>query len=380
MSRKTKSRHEYDLKYDYKRHRGRKQGKNGSSDHEPDAVEGVPLSLHMAADAQPTMQGVVYRKSTGFYFVRPDDNDQGESITCTISSRLRKHLIYPQADESSLRHRVVDVKDIKAVDPVAVGDHVVYVDAGEGAGMITEILPRTNALTRAAPGPKPLEQVIVSNVDQVVVVFAAAQPPPNWNMLDRYLASAEACEIPVLICITKTDVANMDELRDELAMYEALGYPIVLTSSNTGEGIDTLKEAVVGKSSALVGKSGVGKTSLLNALQPELGLRVNEVNTRMDKGRHTTTHLEMFSLDAGGSVVDTPGMKLFGLWNVEPQDLAMLFVDIGQYAGACRFGPSCTHVQEPGCAVRRAIEFGQVSQRRYESYLYMREYLNTHGE
>jgi ribosome biogenesis GTPase / thiamine phosphate phosphatase len=321
--------------------------------------------------------GIVFRKLLGSYTVLTAND---AVITCSISSRLRKHLVYPTRDRSSLGYlKVVDVEDIQLVDPVAIGDQVVYVDAGHDTGMITEILPRKSTLTRRAAGAKPLEQVIVANADQIVAVMAVAQPKPNWRLLDRYIASAEASELPTIICLTKLDLAHgrkqEREILDSVDEYAGMGYMVLLTSTTTGEGVDTLRDALAGKLSVFIGKSGVGKTTLLNALQPQLGLRVGAINTQMDKGRHTTTHLEMFALDGGGYLVDTPGMKQFGLWAVEPEDVPMLYRDMAPYVGKCKFGASCTHTHEPECAIKQAITHSNISVRRYESYLYLRDHL-----
>lgn len=324
-----------------------------------------------------TNQGIVYKKTLGTYFVRTNT----ETVVCSISSKLRRELVYPIADPAGFRRRVMDVEDIHVVDPVAVGDEVVFSEAVSGdstrAGMISEVLPRRNKLTRQAAGRKPLEQVVVANVDQVVAVFAAAQPKPKWGLLDRYLASAEACEIPPVIAITKSDLVSGKraerEVLEEVENYRAMGYPVIVTSTVNNTGLDEFTALVNGRVSVFVGMSGVGKTSLLNALQPGLGLRVNAINTEIDKGRHTTTHLEMFALDTGGGIIDTPGMKVFGLWNIEPEDIALLFPDIRPYVGRCKFGLKCQHEHEPGCAVTQAVARGNISQRRYESYLYIRE-------
>jgi ribosome biogenesis GTPase len=311
---------------------------------------------------------MVVRKSQGQYWVRSGER----TIACSLSNRLRKQLIYPIADPGSLRHRVVAVADIREIDPVAIGDVVRYVDAGDGSGQIAEVLPRRNKLVRRAAGNKPLEQVIVANVDQVVAVFAAAHPAPTWELLDRYLAAAESRELPAVICITKLDLAGPGDLDDELANYERIGYPVILTSAVSGDGIDRLREQLRNRLSVVVGKSGVGKTSLLNAVQPGLGLNVNEVSEVTGKGKHTTTALQLFDLDVGGSIVDTPGMREFGLWNVAEGELAALFPELQPLLGRCRFGANCRHDREPGCAVREAVYEGKVSERRWLSYLRLR--------
>jgi ribosome biogenesis GTPase / thiamine phosphate phosphatase len=316
--------------------------------------------------------GVVFRKTLGYYTVHAG----GREFDCELSSLLHKQLIYPTADPTSLRRKVQAVHEIEHVDPVAIGDRVRFKDAGDGRGMITEILPRLSKLSRpaAVPGQRVFEQVIVSNADLVLPVFAATNPPPKWGLLDRYLVTAEAAELPVLIVITKLDLANGDhKLNSDLETYRRVGYPIHKVSSVTGEGIEELKEFLRGKASVLIGKSGVGKTSLLNAIQPGLGLRVKDVGRgELGKGRHTTTHLEMFKLDFGGALVDTPGMREFGLWNIPGDELAYLFPEMAGYVGQCKFGMSCRHDREPGCAIRRAVMDGNVSPHRYKSYMNLR--------
>jgi ribosome biogenesis GTPase len=312
-----------------------------------------------------SIQGTVVRKSQGYYDVEVGDN----TIHCSLSNKLRKQLVYPLADPASLRRRVVAVREIRAVDPVAIGDVVGFVDAGDGTGLIDEVLPRTNKLVRRAAGPKPLEQVIVANVDQVIAVFAAAFPDPKWELLDRYLAAAESQDLPAVICITKLDLVDAAALADEIRVYQQIGYPVVCTSTRSGEGIEELRQILRDRTSVLMGKSGIGKTSLLNAVQPGLGLRVNEVSQLTGKGKHTTTHLEMFSLAGGGRLVDTPGVREFALWEVGDVDLAETFPELRPFLGQCRFGSGCQHEAEPGCAIKAAVQRGAVSARRYASYL-----------
>jgi ribosome biogenesis GTPase len=268
------------------------------------------------------------------------------------------------------------VRELDHVDPVAIGDRVRYVDAGDGGGMITAVLQRRNKLSRPA-SQRAFEQVIVSNADMVLPVFAAASPTPKWGLLDRYLVSAEAADLPSLIVINKLDLAwKNPSLDEELEIYRRIGYPVLLVSAATGEGIEELKLALQGKLSVMVGKSGVGKTSLLNEIQPGLGLRVKAVSQgEQGKGRHTTTHLEMFKLDFDGALVDTPGMREFGLWNIASEELAYLFPEMADYVGQCKFGLGCRHDREPGCAIRRAVMAGEISPHRYKSYMHLREEL-----
>ena len=328
--------------------------------------------------------GIVYKKTIGFY----DVHTGGRVIPCSLSNKLRKKLIYPTADPNSLPHRVQAVKAIEHVDPVAVGDEVRFIDAQDGTGMIVEILPRRNYLSRKTAVPMPtahaFEQVFVSNMDLVVPVVALAQPFPKWNLLDRYLTLAEFLELPALLCLTKLDLvqgsngALDEELQGRIEDYRQIGYPVVLTSTVSGEGLEVLKQGLKGKVSVFLGKSGVGKSSLLNAIQPGLGLRVKEVNRVTGKGRHTTTYLEMFPVEIEGpgegtAIVDTPGMREFRLWEMDVDDLALLFKEMRPFVGRCRFGLDCQHQGEPGCAIRKAVDEGQVSLHRYHNYLRLKE-------
>jgi ribosome biogenesis GTPase len=312
-------------------------------------------------------QGKVYRKLIGNYDVHTPD---GEVVNCSISSTLRKVLVYPHADPSSRRPTVDKVEDIKMTDPVAIGDDVQFVYAEDGSGMITDVLPRRNKLNRKSGRNKDLEQVIVANVDQVIAVSQASRAAIYWSMLDAFLADTEASEIPAIICITKMDIAD-DDVMDEVRNYEGIGYRVLLTSAETGEGIPGFEDELRGKFSVLIGKSGVGKSSLLNRVQPGLSIKTKHVSESTGKGRHATTHLEMYPLEIGGGVVDTPGMRKFSLWDSDSINVAWLFREMRPYIGECRFGGDCSHTHEPGCSIKGAVESGEISERRYESYLKM---------
>lgn len=319
--------------------------------------------------------GIVYRKTIGGYSVHVN----GRVIECALSAKLRLQLDSSKPEPGSRKRDIRKVKRTERADPVVVGDEVQFIDAQDGSGMIVEILPRRSQLARrsAVPMPtaRPYEQVIVANVDQVVPVFAAARPQPKWHLLDRYLVSAEAAGLPALICITKLDLAQdhsqqVDQhLLEALQVYQKIGYSVVLTSARSGQGVDQARQALQGRTSVFLGKSGVGKTSLLNALQPDLGLRVKQVNQVTGKGKHTTTHLEMFPLEFGGTIVDTPGIREFGLWDVDEHDLAFFFPEMQPYLGHCKFGLDCRHDEEPGCEVRQAVSTGVISPYRYQSYM-----------
>ena len=316
---------------------------------------------------RPTAQGTVFRKSLGDYDVQAD----GRTVACSLSSKLRKQLLYPTADPASIRPHVVEVKGITMVDPVAIGDVVGFVEGSPGTGMITEVLARRSKLSRRAPGSKPLEQIVVANLDQIVIVVAAAKPAPKWKLVDRHLVTAEGSGVAAIICVTKMDLAREEDLSTYVRLYERIGYRVLLTCAPQRQGTDELRGLLRGRSSVLIGKSGVGKTTLLNGLQPGLGLRVQEVSAKTDKGKHTTSHLEMFSLDFGGTIVDTPGMREFGLWNVQPAQLPMLFPEMRPHLGQCRFA-GCTHTHEPDCAIKQAVSAGKISDHRYQSFRHMR--------
>lgn len=316
--------------------------------------------------------GVVIKKSTGIYTVQSDGRQQ----LCELSPRLRASMA-----AAISRHAQ---RAAEHLDPLAVGDQVRYIQSGTGSGLIVELFPRRNQFSRrsAVPMPtaRPHEQVIAANVDQVVPVFAAAEPAPKWNMLDRYLVSAEGAGLLAIIVITKIDLVQDEQgildgaLAEAAAEYRRIGYPVLLVSARRGQGLDEVRRALEGRTSVLLGKSGVGKTSLLNALQPGLGLRVNAVSQVTGKGKHTTTTMEMFPLEfgQGGSIIDTPGVREFGLWLETGTAVDWCFPEMRPFLGQCRFGLDCEHDQEPGCAVRAAVDHAQVQPRRWQSYLQLR--------
>lgn len=332
------------------------------------------MDFHDDASTEELFTGVVFRRSQGLYDLRADD---GQEVTCAASSKLRKKMEYwfGLSDRTNVHTAVKSVEANDSVDPVAIGDRVSFRQPEpDSVGMIMEVLPRRNELSRMAAGPVPVEQVIVANADQVILVFSVRQPKPKWNLLDRYLAAAESADIPALICLTKWDLVRKKDGMDQIAeLYISIGYPVLQTSIVDGLGIEALRQRMSGKLSVLVGKSGVGKTSLLNALEPGLGLRVSEVSQATKKGKHTTSHLELYPF-AGGGIVDTPGMREFALWKDDSRGgLADLYVEMRPHIGACRFGMDCSHSHEPDCAIKEAVESGEISPMRYESYLRLRE-------
>ena len=257
-------------------------------------------------------------------------------------------------------------------DLAAVGDRVSVSQVGEGEGLIESIEPRQRMISRMAPLPRgEYEQIIIANPDQIVLVFACAQPEPRLRMLDRFLIIAEDRSVPAVIVANKTDLVTGEEARNLFEHYAEIGYPLIYTSVPEKRGLEQLQEVLTGRLSALAGPSGAGKSSLLNAIQPGLGLSIQSVSQTTGKGKHTTVASEMFPLTGGGYVADTPGLKALALWDIEPEELDGYFPEISQLVADCQFS-NCTHVHEPGCAVLEAVDSGIIHPQRYDSYLRLR--------
>ncbi|MCC7358258.1 MAG: ribosome small subunit-dependent GTPase A [Anaerolineales bacterium] len=302
------------------------------------------------------LPGLVTKAQSGFFWVRTSQGD----FVCRLRGRLK------QVRQAS--------------DLAAVGDRVEIARQPDGTGTIEAVAPRARVLSRRAPGGygrrgaragAEAEQVIVANPDQVIFVFACAQPAPRLPMLDRFLVVAEANALPAVIAANKADLVTPEQATALFGLYAPLGYPVHYTSAVTGQGTAALRERVRGKLSVLAGPSGVGKSSLLNALQPGLGLKARAVSAATSKGRHTTVYPELLALDEGGYLADTPGLRALGLWDVEPEELDGYFVEIRPYVEQCAFN-DCTHLNERGCAVRAAVAAGAIASSRYESYVKLR--------
>lgn len=293
------------------------------------------------------VRGLVLRSQAGLFIVQTEKGP--------IPARLRGRL----------------KKGPRQGDLVAVGDWVKVRILPDGSGVIEEIEPRQRAIVRLAPRPHgEYQQILLANPDQVLLVFACAQPEPRWGMLDRFLVIAEKQHIPPLIVANKVDLVGEEKAREMFGLYEKLDYPVLYTSVKSGLGVEELKAWLKGKISALAGPSGVGKSSLLNAIQPGLGLAVREVG-RSGRGRHTTVVRQLIPLDEGGYVADTPGWKSLALWDTQPEEVDGYFREIAPLVAYCQFN-NCTHQHEPGCAVRAAVERGKIHPRRYASYLSLR--------
>jgi ribosome biogenesis GTPase len=255
-------------------------------------------------------------------------------------------------------------------DIAAVGDKVWITVLTDGSGVIEEVEERKQAIVRLDPRPQgEYQQVLLANADQAVFVFACAHPNPKLRMLDRFLVIAEKQRVPAVIVANKIDL--VDDAKKIFGMYEPLGYRVIYTSTQSGTGIDELHDILKNKISALAGPSGVGKSSLLNAIQPGLGLAVSEISSVMDKGRHTTVNRQMFPLADGGYVADTPGWKSLALWDTEPEEMEAYFPELRNLVQHCQFS-DCTHTHEPNCAVLAAVKEGHVSKERFDSFLRLR--------
>jgi ribosome biogenesis GTPase len=315
-----------------------------------------------------TVRGTVLTGTGGVWRVRTEG---GETVEASLRGRLKKANVGRRTD-GSIRRDTVDAAE-RAMK-LAVGD-VVTLDRDErdAAWAIGEILPRRSRLARRAPGGGRGERVVAANVDQVVVVFAAARPEPHPRMLDRFLVIAEGNDLAPRIVINKVELVGADAARGRFGDYERAGYPVHYTSVKVCIGLDELRDALRRRTSVLTGPSGVGKSSLMNALYPGLDLRVGEISESVDKGRHTTVGGYAHPLpDAeGGFVVDTPGLREVGLWGLPPEHLDRCFPEFRPLIPRCRFA-DCQHGAEPDCAVRAAVERGEVSAERYESYRKLR--------
>lgn len=319
------------------------------------------------ASAPALVEGLIVDGSRGIYRVETATG----ILSCTIRGRLRKELTY--ADSASVRRGVRDVK-VKPHDPVAVGDRVRALPTGGGAGVIEAVVARAGgAFTRKDPDPAARELTTIAGLDQMVIVFAVREPEPHLGLLDRFLVLAESQQTDTVICMTKADLGVPPELERRMSIYRALGYRIIYTSVATGDGLDEMRERLAGRTSAFLGKSGVGKSSLLNALEPGLAQRVNEVSAATGKGRHTTTGTRLCRLSgSGGYVADTAGIRALGLTGDATERLDWCFREFRPYLGACHLS-DCTHLHESDCAVRAAVRNRAIDRERYDSYRRMRE-------
>ena len=318
------------------------------------------------------MKGVVLSGTGGVWRVQRED---GVILEASLRGRVKKSNAGRRPDGSLRRDTVESAAETLKL---AVGDHVVLEqDEQSPTAAISEILPRTSRLARRAPGGGQGERILAANVDQVVVVFAAANPDPHPRMLDRFLVIVEANDLVARIVINKVELTGGHTVEQERWRdYEQAGYHVHYTSVKEREGLDELHDVLADKVSVLTGPSGVGKSSLLNAMFPGLELRIGEISESVNKGRHTTVGAYLHPLPGGGYVADTPGLREVGMWALLPTELDQCYPELRAHRDECRFA-DCTHRVEPDCAVRAAVERGEVSRRRYESYVKLRSELEA---
>ncbi len=261
--------------------------------------------------------------------------------------------------------------------PVAVGDLVDFIYEGDGPGGIERVHPRSSKFSRPKVGndAQAYEQILVSNVDQMVIVSSVAHPKFKQHLLDRLIVSAYKGGLKAAVVLNKTDLKHKVDLEYITRIYASIDVPLIVASANTGAGIEQLRAILADKESIFVGHSGVGKSSLLNAVQPGLKLRTGDISEATGKGRHTTTTIELYPLERGGFVVDTPGLKVLGLWDIEQVELQQYFPEFLPYLGECKFN-SCSHTHEPECAVQQALADGIIFPERYDSYVRLYEALD----
>ena len=296
------------------------------------------------------MKGLVIKNTGSWVTVRLDD---GTTVNCKMRGVLR-------------------LKGLRCTNPVAVGDRVQVEDKGGDAPVVGDIEPRRNYIIRRASNLSKEFQIIAANLDQAVLVATLTNPETSTTFIDRFLATAEAYQVPAVLVFNKIDLLDTDEWREQLdalkALYESIGYPVVTMSAATGEGADALRAQLAGKMSLLSGNSGVGKSSIINLLVPDAHVKVGDVSQTHHKGMHTTTFSELLDLPGGGAIIDTPGVKAFGTIDFERTEVAHYFPEIFRISDDCRFN-NCTHTHEPGCAVLEAVEQGKIAPSRFTSYL-----------
>ena len=298
--------------------------------------------------ADNSTRGLIIRAQSGFFTVETGEGP----VVCQLRGRLKR--------------------GPRTGDLAAIGDRVRITVLEDGSGVIEDVEERERAIVRLDPRPQgEYQQILLANADQAVFVFACAHPKPKLRMLDRFLVIAEKQSIPAIIVANKVDLVGQEKAESIFNIYSELDYPILYTSAKLGQGVEDLRIVLTGKISALAGPSGVGKSSLLNTMQPGLGLEVDEVSQTLNKGVHTTVVRQLFPLAGGGYVADTPGWKSLALWDTEPEEIDGYFPELRELVPHCQFS-DCTHTHEPGCAVLKAMEHGQVHPDRYESYLRLR--------
>ena len=299
------------------------------------------------------MKGLVIRNTGSWYQVK---TDEGACVECKVKGNFR-------------------LKGIRSTNPVAVGDRVQIVLNPEGTGFITEIEDRKNYIVRKASNLSKQSHILAANLDQAVLVVTVNYPETSTTFIDRFLASAEAYRVPVTLVFNKVDIYDEEEMHylDSLVnLYEYIGYSCLKVSAADGTGVDAVKQMLEGKVTLFSGNSGVGKSTLIGSILPDLEIKTGEISSYHNKGMHTTTFSEMFPIGNSGYLIDTPGIKGFGTFDMEVEEVGHYFPEIFKISADCKYG-NCTHRNEPGCAVRKAVEEHYISGSRYASYLSMLE-------
>jgi ribosome biogenesis GTPase len=330
-----------------------------------------------------TLTGVVLNGANGIYDVHTDIG----VLRCTLRGKLKKAFAHAQSAKSvskarprydklltlpraqRIEHREANASSLPA--RLSVGDYVKLRQLDDSTGLIEEILPRQSALLRKDPdvnAKSPTAQTMLANLDQVVIAFATTHPEPHFGMLDRYLAICESAQIRPIICINKVDLSHDQRVEEAANLYSSMGYTVIWTSCKAGVGIEILRSLLRDHTTLFTGSSGVGKSSLVNAIEPGMAIKTGLVSDATGKGRHTTTGSQLYPLAGGGWLADSAGIRALAAWNIAPEDLAWCFVEFRLYLGECVYS-DCLHIDEEGCAIRQAVEDKVINDRRYRSYV-----------
>ncbi|HLG77346.1 MAG TPA: ribosome small subunit-dependent GTPase A [Ktedonobacteraceae bacterium] len=334
------------------------------------------------------LTGVVLSGAHGIFDVHTDDG----VLRCTLRGKLKKAFAQsqsarpagkfpstPQRPNKYVSSSAAQTERIERRDSsenplptrLSVGDYVRVRKLDTHTGVIEEILPRQSQLSRMDAGStarKAIQQTLLANLDQVVLVFSTTQPEPHFGLLDRYLTICESAELEALICINKADLPHDRRVDEEVEVYSKIGYRVLWTSTQTLQGIEELREILKGHTSLFTGPSGVGKSSLVNALEPGMAVRTGMISDVTGKGRHTTTGSQLYPLSTGGWLADSAGIRALAAWNIPPEELAWCFVEFRPYLDECLYS-DCVHIDEEGCAIRQAVADGLIDERRYGSYV-----------
>lgn len=329
------------------------------------------------------LTGMVLNGAHGIYEVHTDNG----VLRCTLRGKLKKtfaqsqaaRLIakaHPRYDKSSTQPKTRRAEKreetLQAVPSrLSVGDYVKLRQIDQTTGMIEEILPRQSELSRrdsSSSERKAVQQTLLANLDQVVLVFASTQPDPHFAMLDRYLAICESAEVRAVVCLNKADLAHQAYVDQAAELYARLDYPVIWSSTITEQGIESLRGLLTNHMTLFTGPSGVGKSSLVNAIEPGMALKTGLISSATGKGRHTTTGSQLYPLSGGGWLADSAGIRALAAWNIAPEDLPSCFIEFRPYLGECAYS-DCSHVDEEGCAVLLAVDGGVIDERRHQSYV-----------